>query len=85
MSERVGQETWTGVVRNYQIFPLVGAAYRLDDLMMRVTYANPGSSNITVDLDVPPIEFRAVVPAGAEGLDPYIAGRELTLDREIEG
>ncbi len=85
ISERVDQETWSGVVRNYKIFPLVGAAYRLDDLTMRVTYANPGSSNITIDLDVPPIEFRAVVPAGAEGLNPYIAGRKLTLDREIAG
>ena len=84
-SERVGQDTWSGVVRNYQVFPLIGASYRLDELTMRVTYANPGKSNITVDLDVPLIEFRAVVPEGAEGLDPYLAGRELTLGREIEG
>ena len=84
-SERIGQETWSGVVRNYQIFPLVGASFRLDDLTMRVTYANPGSSNITVDLNLPTIEFRAVVPAGAGNLDPYIAGRKLTLTRVLEG
>lgn len=85
-SERVNRETWAGIVRNYQVYPLIGATYRLDDLTMRVTYADPGdSSPVTVDIDVPPIEFRAVVPTGAESLHPYIAGRALTLTRDIGG
>lgn len=85
-SERVGRETWTGVVRNYEIHPLTSARYRLDGLEARVTYADPVDRRpVVVDIAVPPIEFRATVPAGAESVDPYLAGRALTLTREIDG
>ncbi len=83
-SERVGRETWSGIIRNYRVFPLVGASYRLDEQTMRVTYADPGRPPITVDVAVPAIEFRSLVPAGAETLDPYIAGRSLALTRDVE-
>lgn len=85
-SRRVGRDTWSGIVRNYEIHPLLGARYRLDDLAIQVTYADPDDrSPITVDVSLPPVEFRAVVPTGAETLDPYLAGRQLTLTRDIEG
>ena len=85
-SRRVGRDTWSGIVRNYEIHPLIGALYRLDDLVIQVTYADPDDrSPLTVDVDLPPVEFRAIVPAGAETLDPYLAGRRLTLTRDIEG
>ena len=85
-SRRIGRDTWSGIVRNYEIHPLIGARYRLDDLTIQVTYADPNDrSPLTVAVDLPPVEFRAVVPAGAESLDPYLAGRQLTLTRDIEG
>ena len=85
-SERVGRQTWTGIVRDYEIHPLSSASYRIDGLVMRVTYADPADRRpVTVDIDVPPVEFRAVVPAGAGSVEPYLAGRELILTREIEG
>lgn len=85
-SRRIGRDTWSGIVRNYEIHPLIGARYRLDDLTMQVTYADPVDRGpVTADVDLPPVEFRAVVPAGAETLDPYLAGRQLTLTRDIEG
>ena len=84
-SERVGRETWSGVVRNYRVHPLVAAAYRIDAQTMRVTYADPGREPITVDIDVPRVEFRATVPAGATDLEPYVAGRSFALRRDIEG
>lgn len=85
-SERVGGETWSGIVRSYRIYPLIGATYRLSGQTMTVTYADPETSKpVKVEVDVPEVEFRARVPAGAEALDPYLAGRRLTLDREVEG
>lgn len=85
-SERVGRQTWTGIVRNYEIHPLTSANYRLDGLEMRVTYADPADRRpVTVDIDVPPVEFRALVPAGAESVEPYLAGRALSLTRDLEG
>ncbi len=85
-SERIGRDTWSGIVRNYQVFPLISATYRLNDLSMTVTYADPDTRQpITVDVPVPDIEIRARVPSGAEALEPYIAGRSLTLTRDIDG
>jgi hypothetical protein len=84
--KRVGSVTWTGIVRNYEVIPLIAGSYRLDDLIMQVTYASPeDTSPITVNIDVPKIEFAAVVPQGAEGLNPYIAGRQLNFSRELDG
>ena len=85
-SESVEGESWSGIVRQYQVYPLVGAEYRLQDLTMSVTYANPETRAPTqVDVAVPEIVFTATVPPGAEHLDPYVAGTSLGLTREIEG
>lgn len=84
-SQRVGRDTWSGIVRNYRVYPLLGATYRLAGQSITVSYADPGSDPIRMDVEIPEIGFRGVVPAGAESLDPYIAGHDLTLRREIEG
>lgn len=84
-SERVGGEAWSGITRNYRVYPLLGASYRFGGETMRITYANPGGSPTAIDVAVPEATLRATVPAGAESLDPYIAGRKLTLTRNIEG
>ncbi len=84
-SERIGTETWAGIVRDYRVYPLLGASYRISEQVITVTYANPGSSPVTVDVDVPDIQFRGQVPTGAEQLNPYLAGRRLTLSRDIDG
>lgn len=85
-SQRVGSDTWSGVIRNYEVIPLIGGNFQLDDLVMQVTYADPETIKpIVVNVDVPPVAFSAVVPAGAENLDPYIAGTDLQLHRELDG
>jgi hypothetical protein len=84
-SERVGRDTWSGIVRNYRIYPLSAATYRLDSLTMNVSWANPGSDAAVAEITVPEIVVSGVVPAGAEGIDPYIAGSSLTLTREVDG
>ncbi|MDJ0940493.1 MAG: BatD family protein [Woeseiaceae bacterium] len=84
-SQRIDGEMWTGVVRNYEVYPLVAAGFRLDGLTVTVTYADPQDrSPVKVDVAVPPVEFRATVPAGAETLRPYVAGEKLTLSRETD-
>lgn len=85
-SERIGGDTWSGIVRTYQIYPLIGATYRLSGQTMTVTYNDPEKFKpVRVKVGVPEVEFRARVPGGAESLNPYLAGRRLTLDREVEG
>ncbi len=85
LSERVGNETWSGIVRNYRVYPLLGATYRLAGQSITVAYANPGADPLTLDVDIPEIVFRGTVPQGAEALDPYIAGSGLRLMLQVEG
>ena len=83
--ERVGNESWSGIVRTYEIYPLLGATYRLSGLSIEVTYANIGGDPRTTAVRIPEVAIRARVPAGAESLDPYIAGRKLSLRLDVEG
>lgn len=84
-SERVDGKTWAGIVRTYRISPLIGGTYRIAGEAVSVTWANPGSKPMQSEIAVPDIVFRATVPAGAEGLDPYLAGRGLTLELDVGG
>ena len=84
-SERVGNATWSGIVRDYQIYPLLGATFRISGQSVRISYANPGGQPSLADITIPDIVLRATVPTGAENLQPYLAGRELQLRQEIEG
>jgi hypothetical protein len=83
--ERVGGESWSGIVRTFEIYPLLGASYRMAGQTMTVTFANPGSDPISVDVEVPEVVLRGVVPEGAESLDPYIAGQRLEVGIDVEG
>lgn len=84
-SERIDGDTWSGIVRNYRIYPLTGASYRITGETLGVTWANPGAEPLRRDVAIPDVELRATVPAGAEALDPYLAGTSLSLALETEG
>lgn len=84
-SERIGRDTWSGIVRKYRFFPLLGATYRLGGQDIRIAYANPGGEPAIVDATMPDIVVRGAVPDGAEALDPYLSGSRLTVAMDIEG
>jgi len=85
-SARIGGDNWSGIVRDYQLYPLLGASYRMPAQTLRVTYADPDTTGpVSVDVEVPGFELRGEVPVGAAGLDPYLAGSALRLERAIEG
>lgn len=84
-SERIQGQTWSGIVRDYQVFPLVGATYVMTGQNMRVAYADPGKDPIVTNVAVPDVTFRSTVPAGAEQLDPYVAGGKLDLQVVVDG
>jgi len=83
--QRVGNESWSGIVRTYEIYPLLGASYRMAGQTMTVTFADPGNDPVSVNVEVPEVTLRGVVPEGAESLDPYIAGSSLKLGLDVEG
>jgi len=85
MRERVGNESWSGIVRSYHVYPMVGAKFRFGGETIVLRYANPGADAVRVEVAVPEVLFRGAVPAGAEALDPYIAGNSLTLTLDVQG
>ena len=84
-SQRVGRETWSGIVRTYEVYPLSAAVFQLGGDAIKISAANPGSDPVIAEVAVPEVSLRAIVPAGAEGLNPYIAGTSLMLTRDIDG
>lgn len=84
-SERIGGDTWSGVVRDYRVYPLTAASFAIEDERIRLVYANPGSEPIRRELEVPAINFDATVPSGAEALEPFIAGTRLDLALDVQG
>jgi hypothetical protein len=44
--ERVGNESWSGIVRSYEIYPLLGATYRMAGQQLSVTFADPGKDPV---------------------------------------
>lgn len=85
VSDTVNGERWSGVARFYEVYPLLGATYRLGGGTMRVTFANPGAAPVSAEVPLPEVALTATVPVGAEGLDPYLSGAGLTLRREFTG
>ncbi|MCZ6459271.1 MAG: hypothetical protein O6766_07910 [Gammaproteobacteria bacterium] len=86
VSERIGRDTWSGIVRDYVIYPQLAARYVMSDQAIRINYMNPaGMQPTTLEAAVPEITFGAGIPSGAEALQPFLGGSMVTLEREIDG
>jgi len=86
ISERVDGATWAGVVRNYRLYPQIAGEFRITGQAIDTTYADPETRQpIALDVTVPDIVVTAVIPRGAETLDPLLIGKSLTLEQSIEG
>jgi len=84
-SQRIGRETWSGIVRRYEIFPLIAADFRLEDRQVTISTANPGAEPVVTSATVPDLRFTSTVPAGTESLSPYLSGSRLELTLAVEG
>ncbi len=84
--KRIGSETWSGVTRAYQLYPMTVGIFRLPPLPLTVTYADPETRKpIKVVLRTNPVEIAGAAPEGAEDLIPFVAAEALTLEQSIEG
>ena len=84
-SQRIEGETWSGIVREYQIYPLLEASYRIDGQLIKLKWANPGKPPVEGQVQVPSISFSSTVPVGAATLSPYIAGSAFRVERTLAG
>ena len=85
-TERINGQNWSGIVRDYVLYPQSRARYVISDQRVRVAFADPQTRKpVSVTVDVPQVSLVATVPPGAESLDPFIAGSALTIEQKIEG
>jgi len=85
-AERIGRETWSGVTRAYQLFPMVVGRFRIPPQTVTVTFADPETvAPLVATLRMEELIFEGRAPIGAQDLDPFIAATALTLEQEIEG
>jgi hypothetical protein len=86
VTQRVGGESWSGIARTWEIIPQRPADYDIGAAEAVVTYADP-ETNAPVEarLALPDVAFSATVPAGAQGIDPFLAATSLTLTATLDG
>lgn len=86
LSRRVNGETWSGISRRYLLTPMVPGRIVLPPQDIELTYAGPdGVTRVKATLQTPAMTIAGIVPAGAEGLYPFIAADGLTLTQTLSG
>ncbi len=87
ISERVGGETWSGVSRAYRLYPMIAGQFSLPAQSVALTYADPGggAEPLTIQAPIEAVTFVAILPAGAEALDPPILANGLSLEQTLDG
>ena len=84
--ETIDGVAYSGIVRDYQIYPQRAATYLLDNLVVNLEYAHPDSRKpVEVALKLRPIRFEGTIPAPASRLGPFLATSRLVLEQNIEG
>lgn len=85
-SKRIDGATWAGVRRVYMLYPLQAGAFSIPAQSFVLTYADPETNAPkTAGFSSPSIRFDAVVPPGAEALNPPLIARGLELSQDIDG
>lgn len=86
VSERIGRETWSGVSRSYRFYPMVPGTIQIPAGSVQLTYADPQTREpVETGLQTEAFNIHGVLPPGGEEIDPFLAARELKLERAVEG
>ena len=84
MSEMVEGNSWSGITREYKIYPLGTGKFSLQGKRITIAYADPKTRKpVSTIVSLPELHLSAVVPVGAEKLSPFLAGSSLELIQEI--
>ncbi|WP_421982983.1 BatD family protein [Roseibium sp.] len=85
-SETISGETWSGVTRSYRLYPMTAGTFQIPPGTIKVTYADPDNQQpVVVDAQTDGFEITGEIPEGAQGLDPFLAAKSLTLERTVKG
>ena len=82
-SQQIDGETWSGITRSYSLYPMVPGTFILPPQEVRVTSAETGATPEVTTIVTDEIRFEAILPEGAEALDPPVLATGLTAEQTI--
>jgi hypothetical protein len=84
ITEDINGSNWTGIVREYKLYPMGRGTFSLRKKQIGITHADPQTRKpILSKLPLPELRFAADVPAGAENLNPFLAGSSFELTQKL--
>ncbi len=86
ITETINGDNWSGIIREYEIYPQSVGLFDYQSRSIQVHYADEITrAPIKANLSIPGVELKATLPPGAESLNPFLASSKVTLNREIKG
>jgi hypothetical protein len=86
VSKFINGTRWTGAAQTYWFYPMQHGQFVFENTRASGLYTDPKDySNVTADFEIKGFTFSAVVPAGAEELNPLIVADALTLEQSWDG
>jgi hypothetical protein len=83
-TERIKGTTYAGQRREYIVYPLTPGTFDISPIQVVVSYAiDPPNSSLPTTVSSRPLQFEAVVPEEAAGLDYFIATNQFTLEQTV--
>ncbi|MDO3388474.1 hypothetical protein QWI17_21690 [Gilvimarinus sp. SDUM040013] len=83
-SRRVGADTWSGVVKEYTVIPMVEGEYDVTIPELTLHFADQNARPQVVKVSPQPATIVASVPVGAKSLQPYVIADDLTLKQSVQ-
>ncbi len=83
-TEDINGNGWTGIVRDYKLYPMGRGTFNLRKIHIGVTYADPQTRKpIFSKVSLPALRFAADIPAGADNINPFLAGSSFELTQKL--
>jgi hypothetical protein len=85
LNEQVNGATYAGIRRFYVIYPEQSSDFHLPPVEITVPYAAVPPATAVATLHLPPLHFRADLPAAARDLDYFLPTSRLTIPQKWSG
>ncbi|MFK7870334.1 MAG: hypothetical protein AB8B58_13975 [Roseobacter sp.] len=80
ISKSIEGDTWSGVRRTYRIYPMQAGVTQIPEQSLSIIYKDTQTNDdVPLSLPVPAFEVNAVVPPGAQTLDPLVVARGVEI------
>ena len=84
LNESIGGAPYAGIQREYLVYPMRPGRIEVPPIDVTIVFAIDAKPSAPMRLSTRPLSFLAEVPAGAGGLDRFVAARRLLVRQALE-